>query len=110
MMVNPQRGEIAAELDGKTWTLCLTLGALAHLEQALKADTLCGLSAKFASGNLSASELIKIIHAGLLGGGHDLSESEVSQMRVENGIGGYVDIAARLLTATFTPTPESGRS
>ena len=61
-------------------------------------------------GNLSASELIKIIHAGLLGGGHDLSESEVSQMRVENGIGGYVDIAARLLTATFTPTPESGRS
>ena len=30
MTVNRRRGEIAAELDGKAYRLCLTLGALAE--------------------------------------------------------------------------------
>ena len=34
-MANRLRGEIEAELDGKRWTVCLTLGALAELETAL---------------------------------------------------------------------------
>ena len=102
-MVNPVRGEISAELDGKQWTLCLTLGALAHLEHALGAENLGELSQKFASGQLSANDLLKIITAGLAGGGHTLSEDEVAEMRVDGGVAGYVEIAARLLTATFTP-------
>ena len=102
-MVNPIRGEISVLLDGKPWTLCLTLGALASLEESLGAENLFDLSQKFASGNLSSSELLKIIHAGLLGGGHEISQSEVGQMRVEGSISGYVEIAAKLLSATFTP-------
>ena len=105
-MVNAVRGEIAAELDGKTWTLCLTLGALANLESALEVDDLSMLTNKFSSGKLSSTDLLKIIHAGLNGGGHTISETEVANMKVESGISGYVSIAARLLEATFTPLSE----
>lgn len=102
-MVNSVKGEISAELDGSQWTMCLTLGALASLEDSLGAGNLSGLSARFSKGDLSASELMKIIHAGLVGGGYEVSEQEVSQMRVDGGVSGFVDIAARLLSATFTP-------
>lgn len=102
-MVNSLRGEIGAELDGKTWTLCLTLGALATLEKQLDAESLTALSNKLSNGKLKASELIKIIHAGLVGGGYTLSVEEVAEMRVEGGIASYIDIAVRLLQATFTP-------
>ena len=37
-MVNTHRGEIEAVLDGKTYRLCLTLGALAELEHAFGED------------------------------------------------------------------------
>jgi len=105
-VINPQRGEISAEIDGKQWTLCLTLGALASLEAALGARNLADLSSKFSSGMLSADDLIKIITAGLAGAGHDVTESEVGAMTVEGGVATYVEIAARLLTATFSPMAE----
>jgi len=102
-MANSIRGEISAEIDGKTWTLCLTLGALANLENAFDVDDLSLLAEKFSSGNLSSTDLIKIIHAGLQGGGNIITEQEVSEMKVPNGLNGYVDITTRLLEATFTP-------
>lgn len=102
-MINPQRGEISAEIDGKQWTLCLTLGALASLEEAMGAKNLSELSGKFSAGTLSASDLIKIITAGLIGAGHGVCEKEVGAMHVDGGIATYVDIAARLLNATFSP-------
>lgn len=42
-MANPQRGEVAAVLDGEERVLCLTLGALAELEARLGAGDLAGL-------------------------------------------------------------------
>ena len=101
-MVNQYRGEISACLDGKSWTLCLTLGALAELEDRLEADNLASLAEKFSSGQLSAKHLIAIIGTGLRGGGHVVGEDEVAEMRVEGGITGYAKIAAELLKATFT--------
>lgn len=103
-MVNAQRGEISAELDGKDHTLCLTLGALACLEERLGAKNLGELATRFSSGTLSATELVTIIAAGLQGGGNSYSEDEIAQMRVQGGVAGFVDIAARLLSATFTPS------
>ena len=37
-MPNCHRGEIAARLDGRDYTLCLTLGALAEMEAAYWAE------------------------------------------------------------------------
>lgn len=100
-MANARRGEIDARLDGKTWTLCLTLGALAELEDAFGASDLGALVARFSSGKLSAKDLTAIIAAGLRGGGADLRADDVAAMRCEDGVAGFADIVARLLASAF---------
>ena len=69
MTANRRRGEIEAELDGKAYRLCLTLGALAELEAAYAADDLGALVERFSSGRLSAIDMIRVIGAGLRGAG-----------------------------------------
>lgn len=100
-MANRQRGEIAAELGGKTYTLCLTLGALAELENAFAASNVAGLAARFEDGGLCARDLIRIIGCGLRGAGHPMSDAEAAGLSVEGGLPGYVAIAADLIGATF---------
>jgi len=55
-MPNSRRGEIACLLDGKPFSLCLTLGALAELEHAFGHDDMLSLAERFQSGRLSASD------------------------------------------------------
>jgi len=100
-MANRQRGEIEAELDGRKWTLCLTLGALAELEAKLAAGDLITLAKRFEAGKLSAADAIAVIGAGLRGAGNDIDDAAVAAMRVAGGAAGYVAIVAELLTATF---------
>jgi hypothetical protein len=107
-MVNRHRGEIEALLDGEPHTLCLTLGALADLEHAFGADDMLALAERFETGRLSARDAIRIIAAGLQGGGHDCTEAQIECMRVEGGAAGYVDIVARLLAATFGTAHPAG--
>ncbi|MEM7425187.1 MAG: gene transfer agent family protein [Pseudomonadota bacterium] len=101
-MVNAHRGEISVELDGKSWTLCLTLGALAELESAYGDEDLLAIAERFESGRISAADAVRVIGAGLRGAGHDLSDEHVAAMRIEGGAAGYVNVVARLLKATFS--------
>jgi len=111
MSVNRHRGEVEAVLDGQPYRLCLTLGALAELEDAYAASDLQALVARFASGKLAAGDLVRIIGAGLRGGGNQVGDDEVRQMTTEAGVAGFARIAADLLAATFgtnngaTPRP-----
>jgi hypothetical protein len=98
---NRHRGEIEADLDGELRVLCLTLGALAELETAFAVDSLTGLAERFSSGRLKADDLIRIIGAGLRGGGNLFSDEEVAAMAVADGLAGFARIAAELLQATF---------
>jgi len=110
-MANKHRGEINAHLDGRDWTLCLTLGALAELEDAFKADDLTNLTQRFATGRLSARDMQIIIFAGLKGGGHTLEKPDVLEMQAEGGAVGYAKIVSELLSVTFGSTsamPDSG--
>ena len=100
-MINKHRGEIAAELDGRTFTLCLTLGALAELEAAFEVDDLSALVDRFSSASLSARDMLKVIGAGLRGGGHPLTDDEIVEMQAEGGALGYARIVSQLLQATF---------
>ncbi len=100
-MANPYRGEIAASLDGAPYTLCLTLGALAELETAFGSDDMLSLANRFSGGRISATDCVRIIGAGLRGGGHDIADDAVTRMRGSDGAAGYIDIVARLLAATF---------
>jgi hypothetical protein len=100
-MPNPHRGEIAACLDGKSFRLCLTLGSLAELEHAFGHEDMLSLAERFQSGRLSARDAQRIIGAGLRGAGHEILDDAVGRMQTEGGAAGFVDIVARLLTATF---------
>ncbi len=105
-MANRHRGEIEAELGGRKFILCLTLGALAELEHAFGAGDLVGLARRFEEGRLSARDLIAIIGCGLRGGGAALTDDEVGNLSIPDGLHGYVRVAASLLAATFGAGPE----
>ncbi len=100
-MANKYRGEIAASLDGAPYTLCLTLGALAELESAFGSDDMLSLANRFSGGRISATDCVRIIGAGLRGGGHDIADDAITRMRGTDGAASYIDIVARLLAATF---------
>lgn len=101
MSANGRRGEIEAELDGRPYRLCLTLGALAELEAAFAASDLSALVVRFSTGKLSAIDMIRVIGAGLRGAGETIDDNEVGRMAVAGGAVGYAAIVADLLTATF---------
>jgi len=100
-MANIHRGEIEAVFDDQKMTLCLTLGALAELEAAFGDEDMLSLANRFAAGRLSARDAIRVLGAGLRGSGGDLSDDEVARLQTEGGAAGFVDIVARLLSATF---------
>lgn len=100
-MANKRRGEIDAVLDGETYTLCLTLGALAELEDRLGAADLVALAERFEARRLSARDILRVVGCGLRGGGHEVDDDAVARMKVSGGLAGYVRIAADLLAATF---------
>jgi hypothetical protein len=100
-MPNPHRGEIEACLDGKSFRLCLTLGALAELESGFGHEDMLSLAERFQTGRLSARDAQRIIGAGLRGAGHEILDDAVGRMQTEGGAAGFVDIVARLLGATF---------
>ncbi len=100
-MANHHRGEIEAEFNGKKYSLCLTLGALAELEHALGAGDLVDLARRFETGALGARDLIAIIGCGLRGGGAPFSNDEVAGFSIPEGLLGFVRVAGALLAATF---------
>jgi Phage tail tube protein, GTA-gp10 len=100
-MANKHRGEIEAELSGRAYVLCLTLGALAELEHAYGGADLVALAQRFEQGQIGATDAIRILGAGLRGAGNDVSDADVARMQVDGGATGFIQIVARLLTATF---------
>ncbi|VAV95979.1 Gene Transfer Agent (GTA) ORFG10 [hydrothermal vent metagenome] len=108
---NRHRGEIVTEIEGKTYRLCLTLGALAELETAFGDTDLLALAERFEKGRISASDAIKVIGAGLRGGGHVISNQELSCLQIDGGAGGYLRLVVDLLEATFSPAngPDAGK-
>lgn len=105
-MANRHRGEISAELGGKNHTLCLTLGALAGLEDAFGVSGLAALAARLDGNRLSARDLVAIIGAGLRGAGSTLDDAAVAGLTSPAGVPGYVRIVVGLLAATFGVEPE----
>jgi hypothetical protein len=101
-MTNTHRGEIEAELGGRTYTLVLTLGALAEIEHAYGGEDLLAIAQRFETGRIKASDAIVVIGAGLRGAGETINNDEVAALSVHGGAAGYLGIVANLLKATFT--------
>ncbi|MEO1549375.1 MAG: gene transfer agent family protein [Pseudomonadota bacterium] len=102
MSVNPYRGEVALVVDGVSYRLRLTLGALAGLEARLEAGGLMDLVERFETGRFSAGDLLDLLSAGLEGGGAALSREALAAAEIEGGPLGAAKVAARLLYVSFT--------
>ena len=100
-MANHHRGEIEAIIDGVPRRLCLTLGALAELEQAFGVEDMLSLAQRFGSGRIASRDAILVLGAGLRSGGYALDDAAVAKMAIDGGAVGAIDIVARLLAATF---------
>ena len=104
-MANAHRGEIEAELSGRTYVLCLTLGALAELEHAYGGEDLIAIAQRFEAGKIGPTDAIRVIGAGLRGGGNAITDDDVAAMTAEGGAQGFLRIVVRLLRATFAGEP-----
>ena len=100
-MANRHRGEIEAELGGQKYTLVLTLGALAEIEDAYGGEDMIAIAERFEAGRIKASDAIKVIGAGLRGAGAALTNEDVAKFSVAGGAAGFLRIVADLLKATF---------
>jgi len=106
-LANAYRGEIDASIGGKTYRLCLTLGALAELEDSYGEEDMLAIAERFQTGRLKSLDAIRIIGAGLRGAGYVISDKDVAAMPMDGGAAGFVDIVARLLQATFTTSQDA---
>ena len=109
-MPNRRRGEVALQLGDARYTLCLTLGALAELEEAFGVQDLMALGERFGSGRLSSRDLLTLLGVALRGGGQAMSDAEVAKLPLQDGIEPVAAALADLLVATFgggdeTPNP-----
>ncbi|ADZ71348.1 Gene transfer agent-like protein [Polymorphum gilvum SL003B-26A1] len=95
-------------LDGREWTLVLTLGALAELEDAYACADLQALVERFAGGRLSARDMVRLIGAGLRGAGNVVTDDQVASMTAPGGAPGFAAIVADLLRVTFSDADDDG--
>lgn len=110
IVANRRRGEVVAIIDGHRRILCLTLGALAELEDAFNVSNLSELGDYFSQGKFSSKDLVHIIGAGLRGGGNLYADDDVRCMSLDGGALGLAQIAADLLSATFNPQYNSNQN
>lgn len=78
---NSKRGEVAFEIDGKTYKLCLTLGALAALETAFATENIEQLGAKLKA--ISAKDLLVVLAILLEAGGNHFALEDLSKARID---------------------------
>lgn len=100
-MANRRRGEVPLDLGGRHYTLCLTLGALAELEDALTAGDLVGLAERLTAGRPRTADLVALLGAALRGGGHALDDDEVRRLPMAGGLDAIVDALGEVLAAAF---------
>lgn len=100
-MVNPWAGEVALVLDGERRVLKLTLGALAELEESLGAETLVALVERFEGGAFSTRDVVRLIVAGLRGGGWTGHAGDLVTAEIEGGAVEAARVAGQLLARAF---------
>ncbi|HKK86908.1 MAG TPA: gene transfer agent family protein [Roseovarius sp.] len=100
-MANPFAGEVALMIDGQRHVMKLTLGALAELEASLEGGSLVEMVERFESGAFSSRDVLRLIVAGLRGGGWRGQASDLLSAEIEGGAMGAARAAAELLARAF---------
>lgn len=107
-MSNPWRGEISLVIDGEPRVLKLTLGALAALEARLETGSLVELVERYEGGGFTASDVLVLLHAGLSGGGSEISEAALARADIEGGPMVAAKAGAALLARAFMVPGDDG--
>jgi hypothetical protein len=102
-MANPYAGEVRLVLDGAALDLKLTLGALAELEAELGGETALDLIERFEKGSFSTQDVLRLVVAGLRGGGWTGVAGDLLSAEIEGGILQATKVAAQLLARAFSP-------
>lgn len=89
------------DVDGQSYDLRLSLGALAELEASLKADSLVALVARFETGSYGSGDVLAILRAGLRGGRAD-PMPDLDHGVITGGPMRGAQVAAQLLVAAFS--------
>lgn len=101
-MANHHRGDVDLVIGAQTFTLRLTLQALAEMEASFGVDDLVALGARLSSGSLSANDLIQILGPAIRGGGGTArSDADIAALMPAAELPSIVEAIARLLAATF---------
>jgi Phage tail tube protein, GTA-gp10 len=93
-MTNRVRGEVALCIEGEPHVLCLTLGALADIEQGLGLASLMALEARLKAPTVA--DLAVVLTALLRGGGHDMADKALLAKQVD------LTAAARAIAQAFS--------
>ena len=100
-MANRNRGEVPFTLGGRARMLKLTLGSLAHLEDAFGSGGLPELGERLAAGRLAARDICEILSAGCRGAGEPLTAEEIADAIPASALAEAAEAAVGLLAATF---------
>jgi hypothetical protein len=102
-MANRYRGEASLQGPNGSYTLRLTLDALAHLETAFDTENLGALTRQLLDGDLTADQLQTVLSEALVAGGDvDRQGADAVLARIGKPLAlrqAYVD----LMRATFAP-------
>ncbi|WP_439103788.1 gene transfer agent family protein [Celeribacter marinus] len=101
-MANPFQGEVALTLNDERRVLKLTLGALAELEAGLQTDTLVALVERYEAGQFSSADVVRVIVAGLRGGGWQGGYDDILTADITGGPLEAARVGAALLARAFT--------
>ncbi|MFN3689164.1 gene transfer agent family protein [Salinarimonas sp.] len=105
-----RRGDVSLVIDGTTYRLRLTLGALAELEAALGAGDLGALAERLAAGRLSSRDLVAILGCALRGGGHAIDDAHIAALPMPDGIAPVAEAVAAALAIAFGAGEEASAS
>ncbi len=98
---NPFAGEVSINLNGKRRTLKLTLGSLAELEATMTGDSLVSLISRFEDGQFNTEDVVRLLLAGLKGGGWEGTGHDLLDANIEGGPAQAIRAAALLLNRSF---------
>ena len=80
-MTNAARGESTLTLGGADYTLCLTLGALAEIEEALGIESINEIGKRLEKPR--ARDLVAVLGALIRGGGGSLTNEELAALPLD---------------------------
>ncbi len=92
---------MALVVDGQRYTMRLTLGALAELEESLAERSLVALVERFEGNTFSSRDVLALLGAGLRGGGADVSDQALLHGDIKGGPMAAAKAAAELLARAF---------